>query len=62
MNVMFQAKYNTYASSSSLMATIIPTFLWGWAGEAWPNYFTNQLARPNVRLRLGQGFEIGSGC
>ena len=34
----------------SVRATVIPAFLCGWPAEAWSRSFTNQLARPEVRL------------
>ena len=33
----------------------------GWPGKAWPKSFKNRLARPDVRLRLGQEFGIVQG-
>ena len=40
------------SSFSSLMVAIIPTFLWGWPGEAWHNW-------PDRRLSLYRSWEFG---
>ena len=55
-----------FSSSSfyftSLMVTNIPMLLWGWLGKSWSRSFMNRSARPDVSLRLGQGFIICWGC
>ena len=43
----------TTATTATTIAPIIPTLLWSWLGEwLWSNSFMNQLARPDVRLKL----------
>ena len=53
-NIVIASAIIVLSCFSSLTATIIPTLLWGWPRKAWPESLTNQLARPNVRQRLGK--------
>ena len=53
---------SSFYFTSSLMVTNIPMLLWGWLGKSWPRSFMNRSARPDVSLRLGQGFIICWGC
>ena len=51
-----------HVTMTTLTVQIIPTFLWGQPGKVFlPKYFTNRLARPDIRLRFCRDLEFDRG-